>query len=351
VPLESYGLPFVFSWLIQSANDADFSRFEKLQSNLPWWLFRPLLPFITAPKREQPIQESWLLADKLFERLPETEEKKRAVVKFAKERFIRTWRMQMTGFVATILLLFAIGIGGIIRALDTKMLADTSPVISNPVSTDATLAHNEEKEANNQQAEMDSLPIDKEREDRVYYDRVVNDRTLQACEAYLEKAPKQTMRQYVENYKQYISKMDGEIGLTMTATLKVGNRIFWGGGSENTFTLSVNGVPKITIDDLNPLDFNSNKTLVLDNNSFPIKGKLTDTFNVKVEMRYNNWRKRDQGSGSKSFTIEELRQGTSLTLTSDDDTSVTHTLMLRADGFPQKPPLPEWRSLSDDSNE
>ena len=138
----------------------------------------------------------------------------------------------------------------------------------------------------------------------------------------------------------------------MTATLQVGNRIFWGAGSKNEFRLFVNDTQKITIEDLNPLGFNSNKTLVLDSNLFPIKGKLTKTFNVKikVEMRYNNWRKRDQGSGSKSFTIEELRQGASLTLTSDDDSSVIHTLTLKADGFPKKPPLPEWKSLSDESN-
>ena len=155
----------------------------------------------------------------------------------------------------------------------------------------------------------------------------------------------------VSSQEDLIEKLDGEVDLTITATLQVGNRIFWGAGSENTFTLSVNGVPKITIDDLNPLGFNSNKTLVLVNNLFPIKGKLTDTINVKVEMRYSNWRGRDQGSGSKSFTIEELRQGASLTLTSEDDTSVVHTLTLTATGFPAESELPEWSLLSDESDE
>jgi hypothetical protein len=52
VPLESYGIPFVFSWLIQSAKDADFRRFEKMQSELPWWQFRPRFPFVAAQKWE-----------------------------------------------------------------------------------------------------------------------------------------------------------------------------------------------------------------------------------------------------------------------------------------------------------
>jgi len=278
IPLESYGLPFVFRWLIQSANDADFRRFEKLQSELPWWRFRPHFPF---QKSGQPDQEIGTLADKLLERLPETEEKKRAVIKSAKERFIRTWRMQMTGFVATLLLLFAVGIGGIIRTFDMRM---PNTVISNPASIQEDLK-------------------------------------------------------------------DGEVDLTLTATLQVGNRIFWGGGSANTFTLSVDGMPKITIEDLNPLGFNSNQTLVLANNLFQIKGKLTDRITVRAGMRYNNWRKRDQGGGSKTFTIGELRQGQSLTLASKDDPTVRHTLILKAEGFPPEPSLPERKPSSDGSNE
>ena len=57
----------------------------------------------------------------------------------------------------------------------------------------------------------------------------------------------------------------------------------------------------------------------------------------RAGMRYNNWRKRDQGSGSKSFTIAELRQGQSLTLASKDDPTVRHTLILKAEGFPAEP--------------
>ena len=64
---------------------------------------------------------------------------------------------------------------------------------------------------------------------------------------------------------------------------------------------------------------------------------LSGTVNIKVEMRYNSWRKRIQGSGSKTFTIAELRQGQSLTLTSKDDSNVSHTLTLTAVGFPAEP--------------
>jgi hypothetical protein len=137
--------------------------------------------------------------------------------------------------------------------------------------------------------------------------------------------------------------MEGEVNLSLTATLSVGKDIFWGGGSSNEFRLVVNDVQQITIDDLNPLGFNTNKTLVLDNNCFPIAGKLTDTFNVKVEMLYNNVRKRDQGSGRKSFTIKDLLRSPSLTLTSTDDPKVSHTLTLTATGFPAEPELPDWK--------
>jgi len=120
------------------------------------------------------------------------------------------------------------------------------------------------------------------------------------------------------------------------------NRIFWGAGSRNEFRLFINGTQKITIDDLNLLGFNSNRTLELDNR-FSISGKLTDTVNVEVEMLYSNWRIRDQGSGTQAFTIEELKHGVTLTLTSKDDIAVMHTLRLRATGFPSEPPLPEWK--------
>ena len=188
-----------------------------------------------------------------------------------------------------------------------------------------------------------------EQEDKFHYDQVRHARTRPAVENYLANAPSQTMAQYVENYLQYLEQIEGDLNINVTATLSVGNKIFWGGGSSNEFRLFVNGSRRINIPDLNSLGFNSNETLVLRNNRFWINGKGTDTLNVRAEMLYNNWRSRDQGSGSTRFTIGDLRQSRRLTLTSKDDQNVRHTLTLRATGFPPEPPLPEWRP-SDESS-
>jgi hypothetical protein len=182
-----------------------------------------------------------------------------------------------------------------------------------------------------------------EQEDKFYYDRARNIRTRAAINYYLENAPRQTMKVYVANYLRYIDQMDDNLNLTVTASLSVGNRIFWGAGSRNEFRLFINGAQKIAIGDLNPLGFNSNSTMEFVNNRFPISGKLTDTVNVEVEMLYSNWRIRDQGSGTQTFTIEELKHGVTLALTSKDDIAVMHTLRLRATGFPPEPSLPEWK--------
>ena len=557
VPLESYGLPFVFGWLFQSVNDSDFHRFEIMQSELPSWLFRPRLPFVASWKWGQPIQKTWSFVDQLLERLPEMEEKKRVAVIAAKERFMRTWRTQLTGFVATVLLLFVIGTGGTIRTFDTRMLADANTIISNPARTPEDLkrieknlvgyvrspilppvrtktrkdeARNlleriygldegeddplrarravnikdeiatiealvaEEKAAklwtqinnlpippieNNAEIQklgqqyLDAFPIGKNRadviafmneaqrlynenvaaqewsefersvrtvfeegnvstalsilvgreikdaewtalcremlaettettrrrivtfgtqydrinneirlsqsavrqlsnhgvsqadevlrefetlsgeiaaqEDEFHYARVKNIRTRAACDDYLGNAPTQAMKQYVTNYLQYIDQMAGVLNPTVTVSLSVGDRIFSGGSNE--FTLCVGDMPAITIADLNPLGFNSNKTIEFANKRFPIKGKLTDAFKFHATIQHKSSRFRDQGSGTKIFTIRELRQGVNLTLTSKNDMTVRHKLILKADGFPVEPELPEWKPLSAGSNE
>jgi len=191
-------------------------------------------------------------------------------------------------------------------------------------------------------------------EDRFLYEQVRNTRTRTAVENYLEKAPIKTMRQYVANYLQYIDKMEGNINLTITATLHVGNAIYRG-SSPNSFTLVASGSKRINTPNLNDYGFARNANIELIRNPFAISGKLTDRIAVRVEMRYQpdirnfslrfDRSARDQGKGNHSFNIGDFRnnQIQSFTLQSESDPNVRHTLTLRAAGFPQEPPLPEWR--------
>ena len=590
VPLESYGLPFVFGWLIQAVNDSDFRRFEKLKSVLSWWRWqaRPRIPFglvkyipawgiLAWKKWEQPVQDTWSLAESLLERLPQTgqEGKKRASVEAAKRRLTLILWIQ----VLTIAVLFVALPSKWIETSDSKTLTHAITAINDSTLQEESLKNLElrlnrivhsspytvplhgrdkgkkqsaqnllellykkyeenalisfrslvsvqdneriqkegqqllndypnssarqeviEKMAQSQNViddaesanlwtQINNLPIEgndeiqalgsqyldkfltgkhrqkvidlmneaqrlhdesiarrdwdefeetvrttfekgnvpstlgmlagsigggirgaqlwflsddvlsktdesirhkvdnletqfdsiknevsrsreavrqlsnhgvsgadevlqeletlsgeiAEKEDKFYYDNARNIRTRAAINYYLENAPRQTMKVYVANYLRYIDQMDNNLNLTVTASLSVGNRIFWGAGSRNEFRLFINGTQKITIPDLNPLGFNENKRLDLMSHPFSIRGKLTDTVDIKVEMLYSNWRILDQGSGTQAFTIEELKHGVTLALTSKDDIAVMHTLRLRATGFPSEPPLPEWK--------
>jgi hypothetical protein len=180
--------------------------------------------------------------------------------------------------------------------------------------------------------------------DKWYYERVQNRRTRVACDDYLDNAPKQTMRQYVTNYLQYIDQMEGNLNLTVRVALSSAGSTKWGGSSCNEFRLFVNGVQKITIDDLNLMGFNSNRPMEFANNSLLIGGKLTDTINIKVEMLYDDRHGRDQRSCDKTFTIGVLLQGQLIPLVSKNFSfSDRHSLVLFVTGAPQEPPLPEWR--------
>ena len=144
MPLESYGLPFVFHWLIQSTNDADFRRFETLQSELPWWQVLPLIPRVLAKytpaweKWTQPVQETWTLGKSLLNRLPETKEgeEKRTVVRASQKRLMTIWRTQLAGtIIITALLVFAIGIGVTTRKSDARIITEVETIINDPAST------------------------------------------------------------------------------------------------------------------------------------------------------------------------------------------------------------------------
>jgi len=145
VPLESYGLPFVFGWLIQSANEANFRRFEKMQSELPWWRWqvRTYLPFAPVQKWEQPVHETWSLAQSLLERLPEKEkwEGKRTAIKAARKELLRICMMQV--FLAVLVLVSFLAVGT--RMSDWRMLAVADTVINDPASTDKDLAKIEKR--------------------------------------------------------------------------------------------------------------------------------------------------------------------------------------------------------------
>jgi hypothetical protein len=84
--------------------------------------------------------------------------------------------------------------------------------------------------------------------------------------------------------------------------------------------------------------------MVLDQNPFNIRGKLTDTLNISANMQYTNVLGiMDQVGGTKVFTIGDLQQSQSLTLTSKDDSNASLTLTFITTGFPPDPPLPDWR--------
>jgi len=543
VPLEAYGLPFVFGWLIQAVNDSDFHRFEMMQSKLSWWQVLPLVPRVLAKYTpawaisvwEQwtlPVQKTWSLGKSLLNRLPETKEgeKKRTAVKTATKQLtsILWTQILITAFVFAVLP--SIGV----MVSNTRMLANVEKYEANALTsfnllvagrdneqiqkegrrflddypnssagqevvakmvqsqkvtdeaeatnlwtqinnlliedngevqilgrqyldkfltgkhreeviakmTEAQRLHNEKiaqkkweeferevreafKEGNVPSAletlaereqknyewmalcsemlskttetvkrKIDTLGIQydrrkeevrrsqdavhnllskrripqadaverelnalfvaiEEQEDKYLYSQVVNRRTKEACEAYLKKSPKQTMLKSVDNYRQYISKLNGEIDIRITATLNVGNKVY-AGNSPTSFILLVDNVQKINIANLNPLGFKKNARLELTNNQFRIRKKLTDSINIRVEMMYHPSIKygtifrvgeKDQGRGGKRLSVRDFLGGRSynITLTSNDDPNVKHTLTLKATGFPQEPPLPNWR--------
>ena len=457
VPLESYGLPFVFGWLIQAANDSDFRRFEKMQSELPWWQVLPLVPRVLAKhtpawtistwkKWTQPVQETWSLGKSLLNRLPETKEgeEKRTAVKSVKKRLSMIWRLQLLLLTAMLFLVALLPIG--VRVSDAYILSNATTFVSalacimqdlskdyeeaythpeaytqqyfsrieeirqnfegtqqyldrvnsqldriicsspytvllhgrgkerkqvaqnlldriSEIAADYTLSLilavpleafaiiqelgqsylTDLSEFHNEDAREKVFDRMNKAKDKLYYDAVRIYRTRPVCDVYLNDAPRQTMRQEVERYLAYIDEMEGAINLTVTATLHVSDTIFWADDSRNSFILSVNGTQRISIANFDEQGFNANQAMVLDQNPFNISGKLMDTLNISANMQYTNVLGiMDQVGGTKVFTIGNLQQSQSLTLTSTDDSNASLTLTFSATGFPPEPPLPDW---------
>jgi uncharacterized protein YqgV (UPF0045/DUF77 family) len=161
-------------------------------------------------------------------------------------------------------------------------------------------------------------------------------RDLERAETYLNSAPKQTMREPVEEYKRYILSKKNPLSLTIILA-----RIEWGDVSDNDnlIIVSMKGQPII---EKQVSAIRNGSTGEIGRKKFT--GKLSDTIKIEVQVKEKSWWNSDyenNGQGRFEGQLADLNGKTIRLIPPSHD--FTNKAVFRLQGIPTEPHLPDWR--------
>jgi hypothetical protein len=176
-------------------------------------------------------------------------------------------------------------------------------------------------------------------EDKHLYAQVENHktRTAETIQKYLADAPLKTMKRKVEDYRDYLTKMDGKIEFEIEGT------VLWGANCWENYKNSV----KISVDgsELFDAEATSNQNGNADLGGKSCTRKLSDKINVNVTVKVTNgtfiFSSREHGQGTFEGKVNDL-QGGGKTIELDKYGNRV-VLKIKESTLPKQPTLPEWR--------
>ena len=183
--------------------------------------------------------------------------------------------------------------------------------------------------------------------DRFLYNKVLAQRTPQACQLYLNHAPLKTMQKEVKAYADYLQALENPLEVT------VGIKIFWhenyhpdtGDHGENYVHVWVDDTQVFQSSE--PIAENPDNLSGLVG-TFPISQKLRQdevTIRVKI-IEDDSWISGfddDGGGGEKRCSLETLKNGIKIPLRPKDGSNFENRADLEiTDGWPSEPKLSPW---------
>ena len=188
--------------------------------------------------------------------------------------------------------------------------------------------------------------IDKDH-DRFEYSKILEQRTAQACERYLNHAPLKTMQREVNAYLQYLRRLEQPV------PVNIGIKIFWDKNYRPDDWSKGENYIHVWVDDSQV--FESPEAIAEDPGNlsgevgrFEINGKhIGDRVTIRVEIveddNFATGRDDDGGSGEQTCSLKELRKGIQIPLRPKGGGNFENRAHLNiTSGWPEEPDLPTW---------
>jgi len=181
--------------------------------------------------------------------------------------------------------------------------------------------------------------------DRYLYERVRLTRSLADCEKYLNDAPRKSMQQSVEQFKEYLEALEKPLNVTLEL------RILWdrnyypaarGVQGQNVIDVWLDGTKVATGGPIGE-DPGEKSGKICEVNI--IEEKLQETFELRVRIVEKDLFFDDEGGeGAAFFTLKDLsRKDGEIPLSSADFSNVQNRAIFSIiSGFPNEPELPPW---------
>ena len=190
-----------------------------------------------------------------------------------------------------------------------------------------------------------STRIDRE-QDQTLYAKVIKHRDVSACEEYLAGDRSMAMKAMVQAYHAYLITLTGPLAITVSAfvTWDKGYDL----GDHNIVTVSADSSVKLKSKGYVKATPGATSGVIGTFTLPPAKLATAVKFSANIVEEddfYVAGYDDDGGSGTATFTIEELRTGQrTFPLRPSDRSNLTNTLILKVTGgFPAEPSLSPWR--------
>ncbi len=172
-----------------------------------------------------------------------------------------------------------------------------------------------------------------QRQDQTLYARLLQSRTIEAADSYLSQSRLGKMRDAVEIFQKNLQAQKAKHNLTISY------EIAFGRGNDNVnFSLSISGenVVSLPLGKIQRGDYRSG--------SFQFRTSLQDTIEIDVRARDNTsvLGTKDLGDGSRTVSVERLRNSFSIPMTTGDNATNTVTLKIES-GLPPEATLPAYQ--------
>ena len=175
-------------------------------------------------------------------------------------------------------------------------------------------------------------------EDKHLYRQVVQNKTLSSIDAYLNKAPLQTMKRAVEAYRQYLMEMEGELELPVNFSVNWGANCWDGYKNKIDITTDGGGFLKPTVTS------QRNATSEIDD-SLTCRRKRNDSISISINITVFGFfinDGRNHGQGSYNGSVRDLI-GRGQTIKLDGNFGNSVRIWIDESALPQEPNLPAWR--------
>jgi hypothetical protein len=180
--------------------------------------------------------------------------------------------------------------------------------------------------------------------DRFLYNKLVEQRTKQACEQYLNHAPLKTMQKDVKTYADYLQKLEKPLDVT------VGIEIYWHENYEPDTASRGDNYVHVWVDDRSVFESNNPIAENPGNLSgrvgeFPIRQKrIQEKVTIRVKIVEDDvFSDDDGGAGEQQCSLEQLQKGIQIPLRPQDGSNFENRAhLVIISGWPKEPELPPW---------